>query len=146
MGSTDDSLSTRRHNGLSCKENQWHISFPRPRQTRSRQLRYCRNGSYRTVSDRQLSERENEYTIPYIEYFINPPAENVWYSTYQSEEGGRFFHEQNLNIIVEVGDEFPIEVDPNYCWMTLNQLMSFVTYNNYLNIAARSLLSSIKFN
>ena len=32
--------------------------FPRPRQTRSRQLRYCRNGSYRTVSDRQLSERE----------------------------------------------------------------------------------------
>lgn len=98
----------------------------------------CLTGNYR--------KGENEYTIPYIEYFINPPADNVWYSTYQSEEGGRFFHEQNLNIIVEVGNEFPIEVKPNYCWMTLNQMMSFVTYNNYLNIAARSLLSSIKFN
>lgn len=98
----------------------------------------CLTGNYR--------KGHNEYTIPYIEYFINPPAENVWYSTYQSEEGGRFFHEQNLNTIVEVGDDFPLEVDPNYCWMTLNQLMSFVTYNNYLNIAARSLLASIRFN
>lgn len=97
----------------------------------------CLTGNYK--------KGKNEYTIPYIEYFINPPKEKVWYSTYQSEEGGRFYHEQNLNIIVEVGDEFPIEVDSNYCWMTLNQMMSFVTYNNYLNIAARSLLSSIKF-
>ncbi len=97
----------------------------------------CLTGNYQ--------KGKNEYTIPYIEYFINPPDNKVWYSTYQSEEGGRFFHEQNLNIIVEVGDDFPIEVDPNYCWMTLNQMMSFVTYNNYLNIAARSLLSSIKF-
>lgn len=98
----------------------------------------CLTGNYQ--------KGKNEYTIPYIEYFINPPKENVWYSTYQSEEGGRFYHEQNLNIIVEVGDDFPVEVDDNYCWMTLNQLMSFVTYNNYLNIAARSLLSAIKFN
>ena len=29
--------------------------------------------------------------------------------------------------------------------MTLNQMLSFVTYNNYLNIAARSLLSAISF-
>lgn len=97
----------------------------------------CLTGNYQ--------KGKNEYTIPYIEYFINPPADKVWYRTYQSEEGGRFFHEQNLNIIVEVGDDFSTEVDSNYCWMTLNQMMSFVTYNNYLNIAARSLLSSIKF-
>lgn len=97
----------------------------------------CLTGNYRTG--------KNEYTIPYLEYFMNPPKENVWYSTYQSEEGGRFFQEQNLNIIVEVGEEFPIEVDENYCWLTLNQMMSFVTYNNYLNIAARSLLSAIRF-
>lgn len=97
----------------------------------------CLTGNY--------EKGKNEYTIPYIEYFTNPVKENVWYSAYQSEEGGRFYHEQNLNMIVEVGNEFPIEVDSNYCWMTLNQLMSFVIYNNYLNIAARSLLSSIRF-
>lgn len=97
----------------------------------------CLTGNYR--------KGYNEYTIPYLEYFINAPQEKIWYSTYQSEEGGRFYQEQNLNIIVEVGDDFPIEVDENYCWMTLNQMMSFVTYNNYLNIAARSLLSAIRF-
>lgn len=97
----------------------------------------CLTGNYRTG--------KSEYTIPYLEYFINAKKENIWYSTYQSEEGGRFFQEQNLNIIVEVGEEFPIDVDENYCWLTLNQMMCFVTYNNYLNIAARSLLSAIRF-
>lgn len=97
----------------------------------------CLTGNYK--------KGQNEYTIPYIEYFTNPIEKNIWYAAYQSEEGGRFYHEQNLNMIVEVGEDFPIDVDPNYCWMTLNQMMSFVIYNNYLNIAARSLLSSIKF-
>lgn len=97
----------------------------------------CLTGNYRTGL--------NEYTIPYLEYFMEAKPENIWYSTYQSEEGGRFFQEQNLNMIVEVGDEFPVKVEENYCWMTLNQLLSFVTYNNYLNIAARSLLSAINF-
>ncbi|WP_321518139.1 NDP-hexose 2,3-dehydratase family protein [uncultured Bacteroides sp.] len=96
----------------------------------------CLTGNYR--------KNYNEYTIPYLEYFLDAPKEKIWYSSYQSEEGGRFYHEQNLNIIVEIGDDFPIEVDENYCWMTLNQMLSFVTYNNYLNIAARSLLSAIQ--
>lgn len=95
----------------------------------------CLTGNYR--------KGKNEYTIPYLEEVLNAPKEKIWYSSYQSEEGGRFFQEQNLNTIVEVGDEFPVEVDENYCWMTLNQMLSFVTYNNYLNIAARSLLSAI---
>lgn len=97
----------------------------------------CLTGNYRMG--------KNEYTIPYLEQVLNAPKDKIWYSSYQSEEGGRFFQEQNLNIIVEVGDEFPIEVDENYCWITLNQILSFVTYNNYLNIAARSLLSAVSF-
>lgn len=97
----------------------------------------CLTGNYR--------KGKNEYTIPYLEQILNAPKEKIWYSSYQSEEGGRFFQEQNLNIIAEVGEEFPIEVEENYCWLTLNQMLSFVTYNNYLNIAARSLLSAISF-
>ena len=97
----------------------------------------CLTGNYR--------KGKNEYTIPYLEQILNAPKDKIWYSSYQSEEGGRFFQEQNLNIIVEVSEEFPIEVEENYCWLTLNQMLSFVTYNNYLNIAARSLLSAISF-
>lgn len=97
----------------------------------------CLTGNYRNGY--------NEYTIPYLEYIMNAPKDRIWYATYQSEEGGRFFQEQNLNTIVEVDDNFSINVEENYCWMTLNQMLSFVTFNNYLNIAARSLLSAIRF-
>lgn len=97
----------------------------------------CLTGNYRNGF--------NEYNIPYLEYFLNAKKEKIWYSTYQSEEGGRFYQEQNLNIIIEVDDNFPVEVEDNYCWMTLNQLLSFVIYNNYLNIASRSLISAIRF-
>ena len=97
----------------------------------------CMTGNYR--------KGQNEYTIPYLEEVLNAPKERIWYSNYQSEEGGRFFQEQNLNTIVEVGEDFPLKVEENYCWMTLNQMLSFVTYNYYINMAARSLLSAIHF-
>ena len=97
----------------------------------------CMTGNYR--------KGQNEYTIPYLEEVLTAPKERIWYSSYQSEEGGRFFQEQNLNTIVEVGEDFPLEVEENYCWMTLNQMLSFVSYTYYLNMAARSLLSAIHF-
>lgn len=97
----------------------------------------CLTGNYRSDC--------NEYTIPYIEYFVDPDPEKVKYATNQSEEGGRFYKEENMNMIVEVGDDFSVEVNENYCWMTINQLLNFVRYNNYLNIASRSLLSTIRF-
>lgn len=97
----------------------------------------CLTGNYR--------KGKSEYEILYLEAFLNAKEENIWYATSQSEEGGRFYHEQNMNMIVEVGNEFQVEVHENYCWMTLNQMLSFVTYNNYLNMAARSLISVINF-
>ena len=97
----------------------------------------CLTGNYR--------KGDNEYTVPYLDAVLNARPEQIWYSVYQSEEGGRFYHEQNLNMIVEVPDDSEIDEGGNYCWMTLNQLLSFVTYNNYVNISARSILSAIQF-
>jgi oxidase EvaA len=97
----------------------------------------CLTGNYRTG--------ENEYSVPFINDVLGATPDRIWISTYQSEEGGRFFKEQNLNRIVEVKDEFPIDIPENYCWMTLNQLLTFIKFNNYVNIAARSLISAISF-
>jgi oxidase EvaA len=97
----------------------------------------CLTGNYR----KGLSD----YEPPFLDIVLNASPEQIRYATYQSEEGGRFFKEQNKNMIVEVGDEFPIEVPENYCWMTLFQLKEFLKFNNYLNIEARSLISAIAF-
>ena len=88
----------------------------------------------------------NTNSLPFLSYVLNAPKEQVIFDTLQSEEGGRFYHEQNRNMLIKVGDDFPIEVPDNYRWMTLNQLFSFLMFNNFLNIQARSLLSALKFN
>jgi len=97
----------------------------------------CLTGNYR--------KGYNEYDVMYLEEVLTARPEQIWYSSFQSEEGGRFFQEQNKNMIIEAGADFPVEVPDNYMWMTLNQLKVFIKYNNYLNIAARSLIAGVKF-
>lgn len=82
---------------------------------------------------------------PFVSYVLNAPNNQIVFDTLQSEEGGRFYHEQNRNMLIKVGDDFPIDVPDNYRWMTLHQLFSFLKFNNFLNIQARSLLSALKF-
>ncbi|MBE6069651.1 MAG: NDP-hexose 2,3-dehydratase [Clostridium lundense] len=96
----------------------------------------CLTGKYNTSTE----------TLPFLSYVLNAPKNQVLFDTLQSEEGGRFYHEQNRNMLIKVGDDFPIVVPDNYRWMTLNQLFSFLKFNNFLNIQARSLLSALKFN
>lgn len=99
----------------------------------------CLTGNYR--------KGLNEYEVEFIEYALEPEKYDakVRYSAHQSEEGGRFFEEQNQNMIIEVGEEFDNHLPDKYIWMTLNQLKSFIKFNNYLNIQSRSLLSAVKF-
>lgn len=95
----------------------------------------CITGNYRNVS--------SDKRPPFLDYVLNVKPEQIKYSTYQSEEGGRFYREQNKNLIIEVDDSFSLEILDDYIWMTLNQLKQFIKYNNYLNIQARTLLSAI---
>lgn len=97
----------------------------------------CLTGNYR--------KGLNEYEVPFIEDILNAPVSSVMYKVMQSEEGGRFYQEQNLNMIVEVDEAFSTHVPANYIWMTLNQLHIFIKFNNYLNIQARSLLAAVPF-
>lgn len=82
---------------------------------------------------------------PFAEYVLNAPKKQIVFDAIQSEEGGRFFKEQNRNMIVEVGDDFPLELPERYTWMTLRQMYKFLRFNNYLNIQARSLISAISY-
>lgn len=99
----------------------------------------CLTGNYR--------KGQNEYEVEFIDYVLSPEkyGAKVHYSTFQSEEGGRFYREQNKNMIIEVFDDFDEAVSDKFNWMTLNQIKTFIKFNNYLNIQSRSLLSAVKF-
>jgi dTDP-4-dehydro-6-deoxy-alpha-D-glucopyranose 2,3-dehydratase len=89
--------------------------------------------------------RNPDYEISFLEVVLNAQAEQIVYDAFQSEEGGRFFHEQNRNMIVMVGEDFPEDLPESYTWITLYQLNTFIKFNNFLNIQARSLISAISF-
>lgn len=83
--------------------------------------------------------------IPFLEYILNAKAEQIYFDTLQSEEGGRFFKEQNRNTIVIADDNFNELLPENFIWMTLNQIYTFIKFNNYLNIQARNLIAAISY-
>ncbi|MGY6250758.1 NDP-hexose 2,3-dehydratase family protein [Bosea thiooxidans] len=99
----------------------------------------CITSSYDNTTSRR--------TLPYLSEVLTlaTDGKSVIYDTLQSEEGGRFYREQNRNVIIMADDDFPEETPENYIWMTLNQLKIFNKFNNYLNIQARSLIAGISF-
>jgi oxidase EvaA len=96
----------------------------------------CLTGNYRN----SISS-----TIPFLDYVLQADKSKIIFDNLQSEEGGRFFKEQNRNMLVWAGDEVSDKLPDNFIWMTLNQLQTFIRYNNYINIQARSLLAALSF-
>ena len=96
----------------------------------------CMTGDYRT----EVPERRPRYLVDYLEGRI--PGVRLL-ETMQSEEGGRFYHEQNRNIVYEVDKSVDLPVDNNFFWLTLQQIKEFLRFNNYLNIQVRSLISML---
>ncbi|WP_378950792.1 NDP-hexose 2,3-dehydratase family protein [Pelosinus sp. sgz500959] len=61
-----------------------------------------------------------------------------------SEEGGRFYHEQNRNVIVKIDKDELKSLPDGYIWTDYSTLNYLVQVNNCLNIQLRNLLSLLK--
>jgi oxidase EvaA len=96
----------------------------------------CLTGNYRETPSGSL---------PYLEYILNAKKNQIVFDAMLSEEGGRFYHEENRNLVILADDNFSVETPDNFMWMTISQLLTFLKFNNYLNIQARSLLSVINY-
>jgi oxidase EvaA len=68
----------------------------------------------------------------------------VMHDVILSEEGGRFYHEQNRNVIIELDKHELWEVPEGYFWVTYRTLNQLVQINNCLNIQLRNLLSLLE--
>jgi oxidase EvaA len=65
-------------------------------------------------------------------------------STILSEEGGRFYHEQNYNIIFGITrDHCPQKLPPNYFWADYDTILSLI-HRQAVNIQLRDLLSLLE--
>lgn len=63
-----------------------------------------------------------------------------------SEEGGRFYHEQNRNVIIMVNkDELEYD-DKKYVWCDFGTLNMLTQINNCLNIQLRNMLTMLSLN
>lgn len=58
-----------------------------------------------------------------------------------SEEGGRFYHEQNHNYIIEIKPEELIDLPNEYIWTDYSALNYLIQFNNCLNIQLRNLIA-----
>ena len=81
----------------------------------------------------------------FYDYIMNARKDQVLIDALQSEEGGRFYHEQNRNLLIEADEDFPLQLPERYTWMTLRQIYKFLRFNNYLNIQARSIISALNY-
>lgn len=87
---------------------------------------------------------ESEHTEKrFADIAMTTDGSKVHFDTVLSEEGGRFYRAQTRYRVVEVGEEFPVEVPENYCWVTVRQLTDLVRHEHYVNIEARTLLGCV---
>jgi len=89
----------------------------------------------------QISERD-EITERFFELH-NGSAEIIT-DVILSEEGGRFFCEQNKNVIIKVQKNDVGPLPKGYFWLDYKTLNRMVQYNNVLNIQLRNLLSLLE--
>lgn len=70
--------------------------------------------------------------------------ENIVFDSILSEEGGRFYHEENRNVIIDVDyNEIP-ELPEEYILVSYRALNTLNLVNNCLNIQLRNLLSTLE--
>lgn len=62
------------------------------------------------------------------------------FSIIQSEEGGRFYQEQNRNELYEVSF-FDMDLSSSFQWMTLSQIHEMIKFSGNVNIELRTILS-----
>lgn len=79
----------------------------------------------------------------YFDLVESAPPERLLVDVVHSEEGGRFYHAENRYLVVDAGDAFPLDVPLDYCWVTPGQLIRFTGVGNYVNVAARCLLTCL---
>ena len=69
---------------------------------------------------------------------------DILFDSILSEEGGRFYHEENRNVIIYINREKLKRLPGDYCLVSYTALNHLNMVNNCLNIQLRNLLSTLE--
>ena len=79
----------------------------------------------------------------FAEYFDEPKKEKVIYAKWQSEDGGRFQLKSNLNMIVEIDENYEIKIPDYFIWITLYQIKQLLKDENMVSPHIRGIISAL---
>lgn len=89
----------------------------------------------------EIKPYDNVENIFYKKFNKN---EGVIFSNVLSEEGGRFYHEQNRNVIINIDKSELNNLPEHYMWIDFRTLCDMIQFNNVINIQLRNLLSVLE--
>ena len=69
-------------------------------------------------------------------------GKGILHDVFLSEEGGRFYHEENRNVIIDI-DKNAVERPDGYFWMDFATIAEMIQFNNCVNSQLRNLMSII---
>ena len=98
----------------------------------------CLSADYRSA---EVSRR-----YPFADYVLAARPEQKLHDTRQSEEGGRFFREENRNMVVRADADFPHDLPRHFSWVPYHLLKSLLMHSNIVNVQARCLLNAVPSN
>ena len=94
-----------------------------------------------------LDNATNKRNLNSIENLFNTKLikkNGIIFNGLLSEEGGRFYHEQNNNVIIEIDKSEIPDLEKDYFCLSFSELNGLVQINNILNIQLRNLISLLK--
>ena len=93
----------------------------------------------------ESSEGTNSNAVDSLFIYNLSHNRGIKFSGLFSEEGGRFYHEQNRNVLMEVKKTDLLDPLPEgYFWADYQTLNILIQFNNCLNIQLRNLLSILQ--
>ncbi len=78
----------------------------------------------------------------FAEYFEEGGKGKVLVDVEGVEDGGRFYHKTNRNMVVEVDEQETLDVPEDYIWLTMAQIKKLVRQERAVNSLTRSVLGS----
>ncbi len=79
----------------------------------------------------------------FLEHFLAPAQGKLLFARLQSEDGGRFLHKSNRNMLVKTEHYTSVDLPEGFIWLTLAQISGLLKRDNLLHATTRSVLSAV---